>query len=753
MSHSLMEPHTEMYGPGSNIASRSDTIQVNNDNANRYWYTETVSSKNRDRNLYPSPSQYVVPLSRKYERVLEVELLTAQIPLSTYVIECRDQTLGNQGNNSFRFNEGYIIDDGSVYAGMTNDQITVREYSDPMAGPSCCVDQECVAQLPHTLTRVSTTVKTIHHGDCVDIVTCCPHNFSTKYHGEFHLVDSDSAALNGQYRLVKILDKCAIRAKRIRPDTCPSSLTSQSSVEGQQADDGEGGWIFIRRLESPHELARLVQDYLNHHAHPRPHNAYSITFNDTLGRFIFTRAGGGLFFDLLVASDHHSVLSRSMGFSYADYYYGQYSHLTNHQTRLPSDMLQDTIRPDIHSQSVGDSALISVGRGNYNASELAEAVTTEMQRPLIKTGLNDLLVVQVQGHFHDIHVPCGMYTPDLLIDTVADLMSQLTPSRKFSGLYFQDQGVFRLESDDQVPFGLIFSRSTIGALLGFQPIDLTGNWHYTSLDAIFFPVANCRYTDQVYSVVAQCKDQRFRFTKCGAYQSPVIHLEPVRKGPQGAEGTRIHTWSMADGGCAHGFQVGDVITLNDSLHVVVNVCDAFSFDICATLVDHAWTTGESKDGHQGFVVSHWFQPFSLFFPGVEDTLALAMGFPVSVSQCVDYVAPLQWVLQRQRDVYINIKELCNTDNGRICKTSDSGCNSKYQWSVHNSFVRIPLSAAVAEGIEFGLLSNSAYYRKHRFTTNSRDLYEVSVSLVDDCGNLIDFHGRDHSMDLRILIEQ
>jgi hypothetical protein len=72
--------------------------------------------------------------------------------------------------------------------------------------------------------------------------------------------------------------------------------------------------------------------------------------------------------------------------------------------------------------------------------------------------------------------------------------------------------------------------------------------------------------------------------------------------------------------------------------------------------------------------------------------------------------------------------------------------------VNSSFVRIPLSLPAQEGIEFGLLSSSSYYRKKRFTLNSRDLCEVSVALVDASGNLINFHGRDHSFDLRVLIE-
>ena len=60
----------DMYGAGSNVASRESNIQVSNVNANRYWYTETIYSRNRDKTLYPTPSKYVVPLSRTYKQVL-----------------------------------------------------------------------------------------------------------------------------------------------------------------------------------------------------------------------------------------------------------------------------------------------------------------------------------------------------------------------------------------------------------------------------------------------------------------------------------------------------------------------------------------------------------------------------------------------------------------------------------------------------------------------------------------------------------
>ena len=46
----------DMFTAGSNIGTRESSVQISNVNANRYWYTETVYSKNRDRRQYVAPS-------------------------------------------------------------------------------------------------------------------------------------------------------------------------------------------------------------------------------------------------------------------------------------------------------------------------------------------------------------------------------------------------------------------------------------------------------------------------------------------------------------------------------------------------------------------------------------------------------------------------------------------------------------------------------------------------------------------------
>jgi len=843
---------TEMYGAGSNIGSRAETTQVSNVDANRYWYTETVYSSNRDRTLFPDPSKYVVPLSRNYKRVLEVELLSAQISLSPYLIECRDEKLQNTGNNSLRFNEGYIVDDGSLY-GIKNNRVMVREYTDgslitppkaPLSGRQgatavmptpFCADPICPpevsvssVELPRTLTHIQEIApySTVPDGcssvQCVKITTACNHNFTCKWAPVIYVVDALSKSfenVNGQYQVTEILDQKSFLAVPSKHCQVPDLTLNPTDTPLET-----GGWIYLPRIQTPHDLAEMVQDYLNQCACPPVRNQYSVTFDDCLGRFVFTRAFGIQLFDLLAGSDDRSILSETMGFSRVDYFYGQYDHLTSGQNRLPSEALCDAIRPDIQSQTVGESALVSVSRGNYTAGTLADTITMEMQRPLIEKDKNDLLTVQLMGQVVDICVPCGMYDPQSLLDVITWKMTDayycIKPGgddEKFTGDYCLKTGSFHIDSTIGEPFGLLFTRSTIGALLGFEQIDLTGDCAYSSMNSIFFPVTNCRYTDQVYSVTPHLKDSTFRFTKCGAFQAPIVSVEPSE---HSEHRVRISTYTEECGGCAHGFQVGDIMTIEGQdviqtepkfvgVHVVQEVIDAFSFELCLKIVggddaqclqtdtdcdqchskkDQARQEGASCEDHSrrragqrrvrrtcgggakiradegcswgvgtekqfAYVASHWFQPFSLFFPGVTDPINQVLGFTKCVSGCVDYVSPNQWDLSRQRDVYINIQELCNTDNGRICKTSDSGCNSKYSFNVLNSFVRIPLSQASQEAIEFGLLSSSSYYRKHRYTLNSKDLYEVSVSLVDSCGNLIDFHGRDHSFDLRILIEQ
>src|SRR3990170_8018691 len=101
-------PPGAVYDTGTNIGSRATTVQVDNNIATLEWRTETIYSRNRDKGLYKYPCRYTVPLSRRYKRVLEIELLSAEFPRSTYVIEARNNELNNTGNNSFRFGEGYI---------------------------------------------------------------------------------------------------------------------------------------------------------------------------------------------------------------------------------------------------------------------------------------------------------------------------------------------------------------------------------------------------------------------------------------------------------------------------------------------------------------------------------------------------------------------------------------------------------------------------------------------------------------------
>ena len=111
-----------------------------------------------------------------------------------------------------------------------------------------------------------------------------------------------------------------------------------------------------------------------------------------------------------------------------------------------------------------------------------------------------------------------------------------------------------------------------------------------------------------------------------------------------------------------------------------------------------------------------------------------------------------WNLMLREEVFVNIQQLTDIDYGRICKTSDSGPVSKYAYRTLNSFARIPLTSGRGDGVAFGLLSISSFTRRKRFTMNSVDLSDFHVSFVDVCGNLVNFHGRDNSFDLRILVE-
>jgi hypothetical protein len=850
-----MEPPGALFNTGSSVGTRAESVQVNNGGSNLYWYTETVYSRNRDISVYPTASSYVSPLSRTYKRVLEVELLTAQIPISTYNVETYNNLLDSHGNNCFRFNEGYIIDNGLF--GIYNDRVQVKEYSNPLmvvdprmfVEPFCCVSE---ARLPHTLTPID-YVREI--SDClVEVFTKDCHYFTTKYCPVVYVMDN-SASFNGKYNVIELSGPRSFKAKRLPFQTSGGSSSSFSRSQSSSSDsrtsvgsnnnnnvddnmyDGVsnsvvpyyeqrsgkssfqsssegncGGWVYWPRVSSPHILANMVQDYLNERSSPPVRNRYSMCFNDNLGQFVFTRATGLYLFDMLAKSDERSIFSATMGFSSVDYLYGQYSGLTRQQSTLPSDMLMESVRPDIKSETCGESAEICLKRGNYLPTGnfgLDTALTREMQRPLVIKCKNDTLVVQLMGQIVNLTIPQGMYDPQNLIDCICremtDAFARLArcqcDENTFCGTYNMTTGRFTIASKSGEIFGLLFSQSTIGYVIGFETIDLTGGCIYQSQCVVFFPINNCRFTDQIYQVVAQENEATFRFIKTGAFQAPIVHVERV-----GDCAVRVYTWTKETGGCAHGFQSGDIMTIEGpcggsivteppfhGMHVVERVFDAFSFQLGLSLeqtstytlstssskryskdndkqahgqVDSAENGSESVDDEdegsvtmsdrnkksEVYVASHWFQPFCLFFSGFPNSIGDTLGFPFCVSGCVDYVGPLQWNLSRRQEVYINIQQLNDTDYGRICKTSDSGPNSKYVFKTLNSFVRIPLSSTL-QGLEFGILASSSFSRRKRFTFNSVDLSEVKVSIVDACGNLLDFHGREHSFDLRILVEQ
>lgn len=801
-----------LYNTGTNIGSRAETVHISNNVATTQWYTETIYSRNRDVSLWKYPSKYVVPLSRTYKRVLEVELLAAEFPRSMYVIEAHNAELGNTGNNSFRFGEGYIIDDGSTY-GIGNDRLQLREYTN-----DCSFERYSTALFPRTLNRLK-CVSSSTSATNVTIQTRLPHNMSLKHTPIFWLLDYNTA-VNGKYTLVKIIDACTIIGSpcNIRSGgTCSKSndtlsgdtgcchfLSSESSNGGScdctawsdsnnsctctnstgdtgcvsssssSWSDDKTGWLHIPRVETPNALANMVQDYLNECSDPPILNRYSVTFNVSTGRFVFDRSFGSCFFDVLSGSDARSIFP-TMGFSAVDYIFGSWSLQNLQQTVLPSEAMTTSVYPMVVSETVGESALVCIPQGNYTPSTLAETITQEMQRPLIYCDHNDRLVAQLLGQCVTIIMPPGMYTPDNLASAIAVQLTNEYSNllhgntcESFCGSYNMENGAYKFCSLQGAVFGLLFSKSTIGPLIGFDEVDLTGSSVYISMRAVYVPIANRRYTDSIYRVIDQHDQSTFRFLKTGQYQSPIVHTVPRKNGR-----VLCSTWTENLGGAAHGFQVGDLIQIdgptskNDNddddfvgAHVVEKVMDAFSFEIKSSRGLISRGGGSGNDSNHGgkcdapsdkddrFVASHWFLPFFIHFPGVPDTISSVVGFPTMVSGCVDYVGPNQWEFMNRCDMFLNIQH-CSSEYGRIFKTHNSGPQNKYTYNSLRSFVRIPFSLAS----DFGLLATSSFARQKRFIFNSVDFSDLSVSIVDAAGNPVNFHGREHCFDIRVLTEQ
>lgn len=740
-----------LFDTGTNIGSRAETVQVSNAQATLQWYTETIYSENRDKTMHKYPSKYVVPLSRTYKRVLEIELLAAEFPRSIYTIESRDPHLGNCGNNSFRFGEGYIIDNGDVY-GLCNDRLRIHEY-DVTCAPDCLPASCGIKEVyfPRTVSNIAQVSLVDARCKRVKIRTCEPHNLTLKYTPCVWVTGgsaTEGVNTNGKYEVGRILDSHTFEGLGC---TCDGP-----SFDVLKDCGGSAGQLFIPRVATPHILAEMVQDYLNERAEPPVANKYSVTFNPHTGRFVFDRGLGILHFDVL-GSDERSIFP-TMGFSTVDYLYGRWSSQNIQQVILPSDQFSTIIRPTIVSESNGESALVTIREGLYTPSTLAESLTQEMERPLVFPE-NDLLVAQLLGQRVEIIIPNGMYTPDSLSATIAMELTRVYSelggdNELFWGRYNLAEGVYEFGSSNGAVFGFLFAQSTCASLLGFDRIDLTGHCFYTSMRPVYVPVANGRYTSGIYRVLSEADQFKFRYLKTGQFQAPIVKLTMIN------DCTVVHTWSRKEGGLAHGLQEGDLVRIEGpegivtstgfvGVHVVKKVLSAFKYVISGTLKEYVDPQGDGSCKQKlTYVMSHWFEPFFLHFPGVEDTISKVIGFPESQSGCLDYLGPSQWDLFRRCELFLNI-QFCDGEYRRIHKNTDSGPQSKYTYEAMSSFVRIPITPTS----DVGVLPVSSFTRRKRFLFNSVDFSELAITVVDAAGNPIQFNGRDHCFDIRFLTEQ
>jgi len=771
---------------GTNVTSRHDNIEIDNRTPTFDQHIETINSEDRDLNTYPNPNSYTIPLSTTYRRVLEVELLSAEIPKSQYVIEERDPQIKNKGNNQFRFGEGYIIDDGSIF-GICNDRLMIREYSPPGTCDPHCVDHKVL--FPRTLTRLESVELLSHHSndgnhhsqeECTRILvtTCDTHRLSCNLTPVVYIIDhcpdeNDNSSenddhddnddeepqleLNGCYHVESIVNTCQFVA--FKKERCVIDVHAHQSEGLESSDDGDShhhfqGWLHVPRVSSPEALAQLVEDYTNNQACPPLINSYSVCFDAQRGRFFITRGYGLIHFDLLAGSDERSIL-KTMGFVNVDYLYGQWARQNHQQTQLPSDVLFDPmLRPDVGSRSVGESALVAIKEGNYDPVTLSKAITNHMHLPFIIPDKNDLLIFQIRGRAIPIRIPPGLYTPDLLIQAIATFMEDADGKADYRGCYDVCDGIYSLENLCQEEFGLLFSRSTIGEVIGFRKVDLTGSSYYESMWSIMYPVMNGRYTNQLYQVSPEFTTSKFRFLKKGAYQTRVVAVEPVAE-----KKLRLFTHTKEKGGGSHGLQAGDIVQLEgpcpiggspaegvmntvpawNEWHVVDKVIDAYTFELALKYI-----SGDPAAGSN--IVIHAYEPFFLHFRGVKDNISEVVGIKRSLSGCVEYLADCQWEFLRPCEIFLLVRQTCQGDWGRISKVSDSGPQSKYTYKVMQSFVRIPRRC------QFGVTPITSFIRRKRFLFNTMDFSEFCIEFTDSDGDPINFHGKEHCLSFRFFTE-
>ena len=221
----------------------------------------------------------------------------------------------------------------------------------------------------------------------------------------------------------------------------------------------------------------------------------------------------------------------------------------------------------------GTVSCIELTTGTYSAEELAAEMDFHGNRfyletvPATATVSTDLSValykLQFGTNFGDVRtlsVPAGPYTPTSLASTLTALFQTAWPEGHIAVDWNPTDQVFAIRSENGTVFSLEFqtsSQTNVHSRLGFAAIRHTTEHQYVSDNAVsaaMFVDSQCNlyYPTSIWSTTVNRRASKFMFNLARAPPLPFVTTTLT---------TSDDRIEVCNPYAAHGFQVGDVVTL------------------------------------------------------------------------------------------------------------------------------------------------------------------------------------------------
>ena len=223
---------------------------------------------------------------------------------------------------------------------------------------------------------------------------------------------------------------------------------------------------------------------------------------------------------------------------------------------------------------IGTVSYCEISPGTYNAPELAEQIDFQCNRfwleprPVHLTKSTDVATNEYQlqfgtdaGDVRTIYIPSGLYNPVTFATTLTELFGVAWPAGRIEVEWSCKNSVFMFISISEIAFSLEFQPSSgtnIASRMGFEPVRYTTETMYMSCNVVPVPryrgnQGGLRYISAVCTTTVNAKALKFLFHLSRA---PCLPYTSTTAAPEGGMLTITNTRR------AHGFQVGDIVTVD-----------------------------------------------------------------------------------------------------------------------------------------------------------------------------------------------